>query len=278
VEGSVARATRELGYPAVVKPAAGLGSVDTGLVRGEEELRALLEKAAAESAAVQFLMAEEPIDGEEYHVDSVWVDGRPRVFGVSRYLRPRMLVETPGHDNGSILLPEAAEPELYEEVLDLHRRINSALAIGDEITHLELFRRADGQLWFSEIATRFAGGAIPEMYKPFGGDLRELWFDAVFGTIPGTAPSDPGYSCVGWINLAPTETGTILAEPTDEAIARFPYVLDVIRARSIGFEIEQLHPSTWCTMLVLGADDEKQFRQRVEELESALRGDYKMGR
>ncbi|MFB7665929.1 acetyl-CoA carboxylase biotin carboxylase subunit family protein [Kitasatospora sp. NPDC056138] len=276
VEGSVRRVEEEIGFPVIVKPAAGLGSVDTSKVEGPEELAAILRAAGRETLA-QFLLAEEPIDGDEYHVDAVWEDGRAQVLGVSRYLRPRMLVETPGRDNGSILLPREREQALYEEVEALHERINTGFGITDDITHLELFRRADGQLWFSEIATRVAGGAIPESFGPLGADLRELWVEAIMGK--GREPlelQEPPYPYVGWINLAPDRPGTIVAEPSDELVSRFPYVLDTVRSRHAGSEIGELHPSVWCLLLVLGADSEEQFRERAAELEAALLPAYEM--
>ncbi|MFJ9913806.1 acetyl-CoA carboxylase biotin carboxylase subunit family protein [Actinacidiphila glaucinigra] len=275
-EESVRRVVSDLGFPVVVKPAAGLGSVGTSKVADAAELAAVLAEASRETT-VQFLMAEEPIDGEEFHVDAVWVGGKARVFGVSRYLRPRMTVRIPGRENGSILLPREREPGLYREIEMLHERLNAAFGITDEITHLELFRRPDGSLWFSEIATRFAGGAIPETFGPLGADLRELWVQAVLGAdhdVP--VLRTPPYPYVGWINLAPDRPGRIVADPGDELIARFPYVLDVIRSRSVGFEIGELHPSVWCLLLVLGADSEEEFRSRTAELEAALLPAYEV--
>lgn len=278
IEGSVRRVEERLGFPVIVKPAAGLGSVGTSKVHDAEQLTGILHTARSGGGAAgvtQFLIAEEPIDGDEYHVDAVWEGGKAQILGVSRYLRPRMLVETPGRDNGSILLPRDREAALYAEVEELHERINAAFEITDDITHLEIFRRADGRLWFSEMATRFAGGAIPESFKPYGADLRELWIDAVLKK--DREPLElrtPPYPYVGWINLAPTAAGVITKEPSDEQLAPFPYVLDVIRARAVGFDIEELHPSVWCLMLVIGADSEAEFRERAAELEEALLSSY----
>ena len=281
IEGSVRRVEEQLGFPVVVKPAAGMGSMATGMVHDVEELTAALRTASTGGGiteCTQFLIAEEPIDGDEYHVDAVWEGGQAQVFGISRYLRPRMLLESPGRDNGSILLPRDQESELYAEVEALHARINAAFEITDDITHLELFRRSDGRLWFSEIATRFAGGAIPESYKPYGADLREMWIDAVVHPTDREplARHKPAHPYVGWMNLAPSEAGIITKEPTDEEIRAFPYVRDIIRPRSVGFQIDELHPSVWCTLLVLEADSEEQFRERVAELEAALLPCYEM--
>ncbi|MFE3886829.1 acetyl-CoA carboxylase biotin carboxylase subunit family protein [Streptomyces lydicus] len=277
IEGAVRRAEQELGFPVVVKPAAGLGSVDTSKVEDAEQLTAVLQEAGS-GAGVRFLMAEEVVNGDEFHVDAVWADGKAKVFGVSRYLRPRMAVTTPGHDNGSILLPREHEAALYEEMENLHERINLAFDITDEITHLEVFRRADGELWFSEIATRFAGAAVPESFGPRAADLRELWIETVLGEGRELPAKTSPYPYVGWINLAPAEAGRILEEPSDESISRFPYVLKTFRSRPAGSEIEELHPSVWCLLLVIGADSEAQFRERAAELEAALLPAYVMGK
>ncbi|MFJ8582770.1 acetyl-CoA carboxylase biotin carboxylase subunit family protein [Micromonospora sp. NPDC093277] len=276
VAGSVKRVDAELGFPVIVKPVAGLGSVDTRSVASSAELTELLQGVAT-NGVVQFLMAEEPVRGEEYHVDAVWAGGRVQMLAISRYLKPRMLVTHPGRENGSIILPRAGHAELYARVEAMQAEVNAALEIHSGITHLELFEDAEGQLWFSEIATRYAGGAIPESFRPYGMDLREMWIESALNG--GSAPlrlHEPEYPYIGWINLAPGEAGVIRQEPSDEEIAAFPYVLEVTRARGVGFHVESVHPSVWCLLLVIGADSPEQFRQRAAELEELLLPSYRM--
>ena len=276
VAESVERTTAELGFPVIVKPVAGLGSVDTMSVGSSAELTELLQRVSADGV-VQFLMAEEPMRGEEYHVDAVWADGRAQFLGISRYLKPRMLVTHPGRENGSIILPRDAHAELYARVEELQAEVNMALEIRNGITHLKLFEDAEGQLWFSEIATRYAGGAIPESFRPYGMDLREMWIESALAGGGAALPlHEPKYPYIGWINLAPNEPGVIRQEPSDEEIAKFPYVLEVTRARGAGFHIDSVHPSVWCLLLVIGANSPEEFRRRAAELEDLLLPSYRM--
>jgi biotin carboxylase len=276
VAGSVERVGAELGFPVIVKPVAGLGSIDTRSVASSAELTELLQGVAADGV-VQFLMAEEPVRGDEYHVDAVWADGRVQMLAVSIYTKPRMLITHPGRENGSLILPRAGHAELYARVEALQAEVNAALEIHNGITHLEVFEDAEGRLWFSEIATRYAGGAIPESFRPYGMDLREMWIESALNG--GSAPlplHEADYPYIGWTNLAPDEAGVIRREPSDEEIAKFTYVLGMTRARGVGFHIESLHPSVWCLMLVIGADSPEQFRQRAAELEELLLPSYRM--
>ncbi|MER5727707.1 ATP-grasp domain-containing protein [Streptomyces sp. NPDC002138] len=263
---AAAHVAREIGFPAVVKPVAGMGTTTTARVETAEELALWL----VENAAAGTLMAEEMIRGEEFHVDAVWVDGELWELGVSRYLRPRIEVDKPGHLNGAVLLPRAEEAELYAAVEELHRRVNAALDITDGITHTELFRSADGTLWFSEIATRPGGGGVTHAFRPLGADLREIWAESLTTRRrEAVALSAPPLPYVGWLLLAPETGGVITREPSDEDIAAVPYVLEVERLRRVGDAI-QLHSVAAALLVVLGADSEEEFARRAIELESLL--------
>jgi hypothetical protein len=277
VPGGIAQVEKELGFPVVVKPAAGMGTVDTRFVRSADELRDYV-RPAGDGTAEQYVMAEEVVHGEEFHVDAIWRGGRALVLTVSQYLKPRIQIDTPGADNGSFILARAQHAELYQAVEAMHARINDSFGIGDEITHLEVFQTADGQVLFSEIASRFAGGAIPQMFRQFGMDLRELWLEAVLGTereeLLGLL-HEPPYPYVGWVNIAPTEPGVIVQEPTEEELARFAYVLDVDRTRQVGEILEELHPSIWCLLVVFGGSSEGEIRERALALQAGLTPSYR---
>ncbi|MFJ3976502.1 MULTISPECIES: acetyl-CoA carboxylase biotin carboxylase subunit family protein [unclassified Streptomyces] len=265
--GAAARhVEREIGFPAVVKPVAGAGVVSTARVGTARELEAWLAVNAADG---QF-MAEQMIDGEEFHVDAVWVDGKAWEFAVSRYLRPRIELDDPGHLNGAIQLPAAREPELYAAVEELHSRVNEALEITDGITHTELFRSPDGSLWFSEIATRPGGGGTTQAFRARGADLREVWAESLVSPDRRSQPlSEPPHPYIGWVMLTPRTPGRITREPADAEISAFPYVLDVDRTARVGDVVwtNSLAPGM---TLVIGADSEEQFTERVLVLESAL--------
>jgi len=211
-------------------------------------------------------MVEELLTGSELHVNGVWTNGEASHFTVSRYIEPR-LRQTPGGRSGSILLREEDHPDLYRQARDLHSDVNSALAIRDGVTHMEVFRDAGRKLWFSEIATRVPGGAIPEMLAAGGINLRKAWMDGEVGQHVGASTPRPRdrHRHVGWINVAPPGgPGVITSEPTDESLRASPGVLDIVRVRRAGNEIGALQPSLWCLMIVIGAASESELLERAE--------------
>ncbi len=264
-EGTLNRIAETFTFPVVVKPVAGMGTVDTFIVETEQALRSRAERIPRHG----HLLVEEMIGGDEYHVDGVWVRGQPQLFGVSRYLVPRIRINSPGVDNGSALIPPSADPAIYEQAAGLQERVNRALGICDGITHMEMFRRPDGELVFSEIATRPAGGGITLTFRQWGADIRTVWIRSLIGRAapPELRPSG-GY--VGWVNIGPSTPGRIVRVPSPEEVARFSYVRDVVRWRDVGDVLPTLHPSTWTMMLVFEARSWEQYVERAADLQSAL--------
>jgi biotin carboxylase len=276
VEAGVLRTADELGFPVVVKPAAGLGTLGTSWVYSEDELTTLLE-GLGKDGVEHFMMAEKPVTGDEFHVDAIWVDGVCKALGIMRYLRPRLAIETAGVGNGSVLLPREEWAELYADVEDMHRRVNEALGIRDGITHLEFFKDpGERRIVFSEVASRFAGGGITQTYRALGEDLRIAWIKSVVdpGRPAPYADGEPS-RYVGWINLAPAEEGEIVAEPSQTAIDAFDYVLETVRQHGVGDVYGEPHPSAWCLFLIYGADSLEQFEARGQELEKALNDGFR---
>jgi biotin carboxylase len=130
-----------LGLPLVVKDRASSGSRGVEVVRDPAALPAALLRRNA--------MAERFITGEEMSVESFVHEGRVLWTSTTRYWRPR-------HVN---VVPSGLDPGVLEEVLSLNRRTIEGLAIRWGMTHLELYRTADGPL-VGEIALRPPGGYI----------------------------------------------------------------------------------------------------------------------
>lgn len=265
------RTAQTLGFPVVVKPAAGLGTLGTAWIHTEDALERHL-RDVSDDGLDHFLMAERPVLGEELHVDAIWVEGTCRWLGVMRYRKPRIAVTTAGEGNGSALLPREEWADLYAQVEQMHTDVNRALHVRDGITHLELFvEEGTGELVFSEIASRFAGGGITPTYRAFGDDLRVAWIKTVVAPdAPAPYAAEVPQDYVGWVNLAPAEAGVIVAEPTQQDIDAFDYVVETVRPHGVGDEFSDPHPSAWCLHLIYRADSLEQFEDRGRELEQAL--------
>lgn len=169
-------AAARIGYPLILKPVAGAGSQDTHRVDDD----AGLAHALARLTHIPELNVEEFIDGEEYTHDTLCVDGRI-VFEHVAWYRPRPLIArhvewiTPQ----VVGLRDLDVPELAGGRA-MGRAVLSALGYGTGFTHMEWFRKPDGEVVFNEIAARPGGGRLLDaMNYAADTDLFEGWAEAV---------------------------------------------------------------------------------------------------
>ncbi|MFJ1797776.1 ATP-grasp domain-containing protein [Streptomyces sp. NPDC088180] len=274
------RAVRErLTFPIVVKPATGGGTIGTFTVDSPEELAPKLAGLGATPfVKTSQLIAEEFVVGRELHIDALWEEGEPLLLLVSAYHENRLAVldgisggadATLALDGSSVLAQEDA-PELYRRVLELHRRVNRALGIERAVTHLEVFERHDGELVFSEIATRLAGAWIPMVLsEAIGTDIYRTLAEAMAdGKIPAVRPARRH---VGGLHLRPSAPGRITAIPSAEEILAVDGVLRVQHLRKVGDVVDFSHPSEWCVFVAIGADDAAGYDELLHRVAREIR-------
>nr|WP_189180077.1 ATP-grasp domain-containing protein [Microbispora rosea] len=217
------RAARELGWPLVVKPVFGTGSMKTVRLGGPAEFAEALTtgRLAELENPPCALIAERWIDMDaEYHCDAVVWDGAVRHAVASRYFQPLLgrLTEV----NGSHTL---AEGPVAKSILELNRRVIEALGLEAGVTHMEVFE-ADGSLLVGEIAARPGGGGIPRMIAlSTGVDIWQAFVDISLGREPRLAPFVTDEIHVN-VQL-PVRHGKVLEVPCWEDIEKLPGVLEV---------------------------------------------------
>jgi hypothetical protein len=155
----VRAAIKKIGYPAIIKPIAGAGSMDTYRVNDPAELKA----AIAKMGHIDEVNVEEFIDGEEYTYDTICIDGKI-VYTNIGYYRPRPLIARSEEwiSPQTLCLRDLDAPELAgghkmgHEVLE-------ALNMKTGFTHMEWYRKPDGEVVFGEIAVRPAGARTVDL-------------------------------------------------------------------------------------------------------------------
>ncbi len=169
-------AAEALGYPLILKPIAGAGSQDTYRVDDAEAL----ERTFTKLAHVPDVNVEEFIDGEEYTYDTVCADGRI-LFDHIAWYRPKPLIArhvewiTP-----QIVSLRQIEAAHLEAGRAMGRAVLDALGHRTGFTHMEWFRKADGEVVFSEIAARPAGSrSVDAMNFACDVDLFVGWAEAI---------------------------------------------------------------------------------------------------
>lgn len=157
--GEARRAAEEIGFPLVVKPIAGAGSADT--YRCDDA--AALEEALRKTGHVAEISVEEFIDGEEFTCDTVCIDGVPVFESVSRYSpRPLIFRSEQWISPAQVTFRDPHIPDLMPGV-ELGRDVVKALGMGTGFTHMEWYRKPDGEVVLGEIGCRNGGGHLVDM-------------------------------------------------------------------------------------------------------------------
>lgn len=259
-------------FPVVAKPVAGTGSFNTAVLQSQAELDDFVgtEKLHPALSSHQWAV-EQKLSGEEYHVDMIWRDGEIVFTSVGRYMVPRLAaLESPSR-NGSIILSPDVHADLYESFTDLMVKFGLQKKIVSGVTHAEFFATPDGKVYISEVATRFAGGAIPQaIYAAFEVDIIDAWLRVELG-LDLEAMSEPAdYRLAGWLAVSPTEDGEISHVPSEAAYRSVPGVTDVVVKVAQGDSYRHDNPSNWCVFLTITAPNEQAFLDSCDDVYSSL--------
>ena len=169
-------AAEQVGYPLIVKPIAGAGSADTYRVDSAEELGDVLPLLRH----VPEVSVEEFIDGEEFTYDTVCAGGSILFENVMWY-RPRPL-QMKMHEwisPASITLRDLTVSDL-QGGRQMGAEVLAALDFRSGFTHMEWYRKSDGEAVFGEIGGRPPGArAVDLMNYATDGDMYVAWAEAV---------------------------------------------------------------------------------------------------
>jgi biotin carboxylase len=155
-----------IGYPLIIKPIAGAGSQDTYRIESETELENVLRRLGH----VQEVSVEEFVDGEDYTFDTVCVDGEVLYYNIAFY-RPRALVSRE-HQwiSQQTICRRDVDSDEVKSGRDMGFAVIEALGFRTGFTHMEWYRKPDGEAVFGEIAARAPGVRTVDLMN-FAADL-----------------------------------------------------------------------------------------------------------
>ncbi|MEU5515734.1 hypothetical protein AB0H65_15150 [Streptomyces griseoaurantiacus] len=263
-------AAAELGWPVVLKPALGTGSMNTFALASPAALEALLGSPEAEGLrrASCPLLVERFVEMEgEYHCDGVVSDGEVAFAAVQRYFMP-LLGQTDAF-TGSYLLPE--DDPAVSAVRALHRATATALGLTDGVTHMEVFGTEEGFV-IGEISCRPAGGGIVDAVRmKYGVDLWRVFMDTSLGRPAGVrGPVAPLREEVIANCDLPVRPGRVLRVSTAEELSRVPDVIEVRMTTRTGDTIgRRLHSASTTGLVFLATAEPSLVAKRVEDLARA---------
>ncbi|MDB4936685.1 MAG: Carbamoylphosphate synthase large subunit protein, partial [Labilithrix sp.] len=140
-------------------------------------LRAITGMRVGPSSPV---LAEEFLRGREFSMETVTIDGKPRVHSISHYVPSCLEVLENPWMQWVCLLPRELDEPVYDKAKKMGFAAIEALGLDDGMTHMEWFERADGTLAIGEIAQRPPGANISLMTGiAHGIDPYRAWARAV---------------------------------------------------------------------------------------------------
>lgn len=165
------RFAEEVGFPLVVKPPAGAGSLSTFQVGNPAELAAALEQMPEASA-----LLEEFVVGAEHSFDTYSLDGKPVFHSLSHYYPNPLEAMREPWIQWQVLLPREVLAPAYDDIREAAFKALDCLGMHTGISHMEWFRRPDGSLAISEVAARPPGAQFTTlMSRAFGFDAIGAW-------------------------------------------------------------------------------------------------------
>lgn len=173
------RFAAEVGFPIVLKPLRGSGGLATWRIRDAEQLGLALALLRPP------LLAEEFLSGEELCLDTITIDGEPRVHSICCY-RPSILEALENAQvQWSCVMPRDMTP--YAAFIEQGLRAVRALDVGNAMTHMEGFLLRGGDLAFTDATLRPAGARIaPMLAHAYDVDPYRAWARCVLdGALDG---------------------------------------------------------------------------------------------
>jgi biotin carboxylase len=234
---AAAAAAAGIGWPVVVKPAAGSGSTGVRLCAGPAEVRAaasyVLDTDPAELALPPqgAVVVEEYLRGAEYSAETL----DEQVIGITaKHLGPEPHFVETGHDFPAPLSRAAAEALGDVAVAALR-----ALGLGWGPAHVELRATASGPR-IVEVNPRLAGGMIPRLVEESCG--IDMIFHAVARAAGLAGVARPTRARAASIRfLVAQEAGRLIEIRGVAAARQVPAVVDVCLTGQPGQEVVRRH-------------------------------------
>ena len=158
-EAEVREAAEFIGFPLIIKPIAGAGSADTFRCDNPAQL----DDALARTRHVPQVSCEEFVAGDEFTYDTVCIRGEPAFENVAEYFpRPLVFRSEQWISPAQIVYRDPYRADLQGGI-KLGRAVLKALGMGTGFTHMEWYRKADGEVVFGEIGCRNGGGHFVDM-------------------------------------------------------------------------------------------------------------------
>lgn len=260
---------RELGAPAIIKPINNGGSRGVSRVSTIEELREKYPTAAGFSGTGKVII-EQFIDGREYEVDSLVVNGECRYMmtaDLTEFRLPDVFACT------TILFPADTDAETEKRLIELNRKTIEGFGLRQGLSHAEYIEdRHTGELYLMEAAARGGGLYISSHVAGLqtGLDTAELLIRLALGELT-QMPDFPRELChCGYVSCY-LPVGEIISMDGIEEAKSLPFVTKwLIRAKE-GMHTGQYTDKGLRNVFFLRADSREELNEHIEQIRNTVR-------
>jgi len=257
------------GYPVVIKPRKGYGSVSTSIIKSSDDLSHFLSEFSPQLDSPLGLDIEKFVEGPMYHIDGVVYKDNVSISWPSCYLNFCGDFKKEKFNASYTLHPKnVLVPRLQKYI----KEVIGALG-GPEFFpfHAEVWHTPDDKLVLCEIASRVGGASIRHVLEAqFGVLFDRLWVQAqvhdpiAYEHLQQPAESKtPQHPSAGWIIIFP-ENGKLLARPEKTEAEKFDYVLKYFPIASPGVEYKTAkHSADAVAHFVVKGESEEEVKTNM---------------
>ncbi|GJM44820.1 MAG: carbamoyl phosphate synthase large subunit [Gemmatimonadota bacterium] len=228
--GQIWEHAERIGFPLIVKPIDGAGSQDTYKVQDKKDL----ERVIGLVRHVPEVSVEEFVEGEDYTFDTVAIRGEPAYYNIA-YYRPRALVAR-AHEwiSQQTICRRDVDSHHVEQGREMGFAVMKALGVQTGFTHMEWYRKPDGEAVFGEIAARAPGvRTVDLMNFACDIDLYRGWAEAVcHGRF--TQPIDRKYFSAGIFKRANGRGTVRKIDGLDRVLEEFGHHICAVNLTPVG--------------------------------------------
>ncbi|NPC93042.1 hypothetical protein HOO54_12570 [Bacillus sp. WMMC1349] len=163
------------GYPVIIKPVAGMGSISTTILRDRKDFINYLTSGVEENMEIETY-----IEGDMYHIDGFVLNGDVVHCWPSKYINGCLAFQ---EDKALGSYQLSRDNPLTQRLIDYTKKALAALPTPENTSfHAEVFYNTSDELIFCEIASRTGGGYVRQtIQQAFGFDMNYLVTQAQCG-------------------------------------------------------------------------------------------------
>lgn len=253
----------EVGYPIIIKPILGRGSLSTLLLVNQNDLLTHLNTGLiSNTSRYPDLLAEEFLDAEIYHIDGLQLHNKIKVISVSKYIN-NCLSFVGGSYLGSYTL-DTINP-LRTRLIDFSAHLLHKIfpSYKNTLFHIEVFVDRNKKISLCEIACRLGGNGINDEVKlQQGVDIKMEFIKAECG-INAELMLTNTYPIAGRL-LVPPKEARLISFPE---ICGFPGVIHYQFRGKVGQSYKKMLMSNdEIANFLLASSSETEICERIRQL------------